>query len=879
MMHVLRGSGGLSEADLARVVALLRSGEPVALPTETVYGLAAPALQPTACERIFSYKGRPLSDPLICHLPNSSWLEHFTRLSPKSLDIVKKLTSAFWPGPLTLVLPRSAMVPDIVTAGQETVAVRQSAHPVFRQIVEALGEPLAAPSANRFGRISPTQIAHVEAELGDKIQLAVDGGPCQHGIESTILAVGEESLTILRPGPILPEQIAAVVPECQVLTSAGKPADSDVQVPIVPGNLAAHYAPRTPLRLASPGNLPTEIEGAGVLAWRELPPGNWQASEILTPDGDPTRAAANFYAALRRLDASGVREIWAELPPDESLGRVLRDRLGKAAAAHRTEVPNDASSADLPSKGKENLKLNTGAAAIVGLAVLTSRLLGLAREVIFAGLFGAGRNMDAFFVAFKAPNLLRDLFAEGALSTAFITVFAKKIQSEGDASAWQLANKMATLTAVFMSAITLLGILGADWIIALLAPGFAPEKAAFTVLLTRIMYPFILLVSLAALVMGILNAKHVFGLPAMASSFFNLGSIIGGVGLGWWMDPSFGPQALIGLSLGTLIGGFLQFAVQLPGLRRIGYRYRPDFQWRDPGVKKILSLMLPSVIAGSAVQVNVMVNSVFASFLQDGAVSWLQYAFRLMQLPLGIFGVAIATVTLPVVAKLAATGDLRTFRETLGRAMRLAVFLTLPSAIGLALLAEPIISLIYQRGKFSAFEAARTAEALQFYAIGLLGYSCIKVLAPSFYSLDRRWIPMLVSFGAIGLNIVLNYLLIFQAGLGHRGLALSTSLSATANFLCLFWLMHRAAGGLEGRAFVRSLAACALAALGMVGVVWLFQYLGSPGLRAPHLLTRITVLGGLIAAAGGVYFALCALLQVGEIREFVQLLRRRLRRG
>lgn len=523
-------------------------------------------------------------------------------------------------------------------------------------------------------------------------------------------------------------------------------------------------------------------------------------------------------------------------------------------------------------------RLNPKAAAVVGLAVLSSRLLGLAREVIFAGLFGAGRNMDAFFVAFKAPNLLRDLFAEGALSTAFITVFSKTIQTKGDAAAWELANKMATLVVIFMSAITLGGILMADWIIAVLAPGFEPAKAEFTILLTRIMYPFILLVSLAALVMGILNAKNIFGLPAMASSFFNLGSIVGGVGLGWLIDPAFGPRALIGLACGTLLGGFLQFAIQLPGLRRIGYRFHPDFHWRDSGVRKILGLMIPSVIAGSAVQVNVMVNSIFASFLEDGAVSWLQYAFRLMQLPLGIFGVAIATVTLPVVAKLAVGGDLKPFRETLGRALRLAVFLTLPSAVGLAMLAQPIISLIYERGKFTAWESLRTAEALQLYAIGLLGYSCIKVLAPSFYAIDRKWIPMLVSFGAIGLNIVLNYLLIFQVGLGHRGLALSTGLSATANFLLLFFLMRRAAGGLETASLLRTFGACILAALGMAGVVWLYRFWGSPGLEAPALWLRAASLGGLIAVAGGVYFALCGLFRVEEMREALGLLRRKLAR-
>src|SRR5215472_11062183 len=223
-------------------------------------------------------------------------------------------------------------------------------------------------------------------------------------------------------------------------------------------------------------------------------------------------------------------------------------------------------------------RLNTRAAGVVGLAVLCSRVLGLAREQIFAALFGGGRVMDAFTIAFRIPNLLRDLFAEGALSTAFVTVFARTAALEDDAAAWRLANKVATLAAVTVSALTVLGIACAPWLVAVLAPGFDPDKAALTVTLTRIMYPFILLVSLAALVMGMLNARNVFGIPAMASSFFNLGSIIAGVTLGYWLDPQFGPRAILGLAIGTLIGGALQLLVQLPALARQGYRFHPDLQ-------------------------------------------------------------------------------------------------------------------------------------------------------------------------------------------------------------------------------------------------------------------------------------------------------------
>src|SRR5467141_2394711 len=318
-------------------------------------------------------------------------------------------------------------------------------------------------------------------------------------------------------------------------------------------------------------------------------------------------------------------------------------------------------------------RISTRATGIVGIAILCSRVLGLVRELIFAGLFGAGKYLDAFLMAFRLPNMLRDLFAEGALSAAFITTFSKKIATEGDESAWRLANKVATLTAVFMSAVTLLGIVFAPQLIEVMTWwSWSPEKTELTILLTRIMWPFILLVSLAALVMGMLNAKQVFGPPAMASSFFNLGSIIGGVALGWWLDPQFGARSLVGLAIGTLIGGAWQLIGQFPSLWKVGYKFHPDFHWRDEGVRTVLTLMGPAVIAASAVQVNVLINSGFAASLGNGPVSWLNIAFRLMQLPMGIFGVAIGTVTLPLVSKSAALGNTAEFRAILARGMRLA---------------------------------------------------------------------------------------------------------------------------------------------------------------------------------------------------------------
>jgi putative peptidoglycan lipid II flippase len=532
-----------------------------------------------------------------------------------------------------------------------------------------------------------------------------------------------------------------------------------------------------------------------------------------------------------------------------------------------------------------NKRVSTRATGVVGIAILCSRVLGLLREVIFASLFGASRNMDAFLTAFRAPNMLRDLFAEGALSTAFVTTFSRRIATDGDASAWRLASKVATLTLVFMSALTVLGIIGAPVLIQILAPGFPAEKAALTIQLTRIMFPFILLVSLAALVMGMLNAKNIFGMPAMASSFFNLGSIIGGVTLCYWLDPQadwrhphFGERGLMGLAIATLIGGLLQLLVQLPSLGRVGFRFRPDFNWRDPGVRTILALMGPATIAASAVQVNVAVNSGFASALGDGPMTWLNIAFRLMQLPLGIFGVAIATVTLPLVSRSAALGNKAEFRGALAHAMRLVMLLTIPSAIGLVILAEPIIGLIYQHGRFTADATAHTAEALRFYAIGLVGYSAVKVLAPAFYALDKRNLPMLVSLGSIAVNFCLNWFFTFHLQLGHRGLALSTSLVAITNFLLLYILMRRLSGRLETGLMIRTLAKLLIAGALLAAICLVAQHFIFFSNVDATSLRKVFGLVGTIAVGGAAFFGAAYLLHVAELRDVVLLVRGRFSR-
>lgn len=309
-------------ATTTRAVELLRSGEPVALPTETVYGLAADATNPAAVAKIFEAKERPFFDPLIVHLPDLDWLPRVAHEVP---ELARKLMAKFWPGPFTIVLPRTAIIPDLVTSGLDTVALRMSAHPVFHEICAAFGGPLAAPSANRFGRISPTCAEDVRKELGGRIPLIVDGGPTAHGVESTIVAVGDGEIRVLRDGPITREQLAEFAP-----VTAAK---SGVQ-PDAPGQLESHYAPRTPMRISNlKSQIPNPPPRVGALAWRELPSGiAFSASEILSPSGDLREAAANLFAAMRRLDESGLDLILAEPVPEHGLGVAIMDRLRKAAA-------------------------------------------------------------------------------------------------------------------------------------------------------------------------------------------------------------------------------------------------------------------------------------------------------------------------------------------------------------------------------------------------------------------------------------------------------------------------------------------------------------------------------------------------------------------
>lgn len=522
-------------------------------------------------------------------------------------------------------------------------------------------------------------------------------------------------------------------------------------------------------------------------------------------------------------------------------------------------------------------------AAVVGLAVIGSRLFGLVREMVFAAMFGATKLMDAYNAAFQIPNLLRDLFAEGALSTAFITTFTKVNEKEGSDHGWHLARLVISALILILGVICVIGILCSGPIVWATNHGFLeiPGKFELTVELTRILFPFILFVSLAAVAMGMLNAKNVYGLPASASTIFNIVSVILGVVLAYvfdpqtdWFHPHFTQRALYGVCLGALAGGLAQLAVQLPKLWQLGFRYRWELNFSDPHLRTVLALMLPSVIAGAAVQVNVMVNGMYASYIPGGR-SWLYFAFRLMQLPIGIFGVAIATVTLPAVSRQHAQDDLAGFGKTVEEALRLAFYLTLPASLGLAILAEPIIHIIYQHGTFNAHDTFQVASALQAFAIGLAGYAGIKVLVPCFYALNMPKTPVAVSLFGMVINLGLGYGLAFGLGLGHVGLAMTTGLIALINFLQLLFFISRKIHC--GRPliwlsfFLRVSAAC----LAMGAVAWIGQFLAQPATHLGFLINFCAVMGTIFMASV-TYFGVSYQLGLPEAIEMSEFIRRKL---
>lgn len=542
-------------------------------------------------------------------------------------------------------------------------------------------------------------------------------------------------------------------------------------------------------------------------------------------------------------------------------------------------------------------------AGIVSIAVMFSRVLGLIRETVFARFFGAGFLYDAFVVAFKIPNILRDLFAEGALSAAFVKVFTDYQIRKNEIEAWRLASLVFNVLAVVMSVITVIGILIAPYVVPILARGFPPEKAALAILLTQIMFPFILLVALAALAMGVLNTKGRFGIPASASTAFNICSILFGLGMaytlsggGWEMsvDKNAAPSdaakwAIIGMAIGTLIGGAAQLLIQIPSLLKVGFRFSPILSFTDPGVKRIMKLMGPAIIGTSAVQVKVLVDVIVVSSIEGGN-SWLSFAFRLMQFPIGLFGVAIGTAAIPTLSRLASEDSLVKFRDTLSDALKLVFLLTIPSACGLIVLGEPIISMIYEGGRFRSFDTNMTAWALAGYSIGLAGYAAIKVLSPSFYALDDAKTPMWISVASIAVHAPMSFSMMTLLsgvgvtperpnGFGHVGVALATSTVALVNFGALTYMMRRRIKRLNGRDIMSALFKIVIATAVMSAVAYAsYSYLTGQFAEKSFLIRLIEAFVP-IGLAGVTFLTAAKLLRIGELEKVINAVSRKLGRG
>lgn len=531
-------------------------------------------------------------------------------------------------------------------------------------------------------------------------------------------------------------------------------------------------------------------------------------------------------------------------------------------------MPSPAMPSTAMPSGKTNIAKSAG---IASAAILLSRLTGVVRESVMGSLFGASAVMDAFVLGFRIPNLTRDLFAEGALSSAFVPIFTKYLTTKGKEEARELYNLVATALIIIVGTICLVGVTFSPQLVELFAPSFhkIPGQFELAVSLTRIMFPFLLLVALAAQAMGVLNACNLFGIPALSSVCFNVGSVAFGLLFGHVL----GISPIIGMAWGVVIGGALQLVSQVPSLIRAGFTFAPAIDFSHPGLRNVLRLMGPAILGSASVQINVLINSNFATGLTDaaghvisGPVSWLNYAFRFMQLPLGLFGVAIAAATLPAISRSAAKNDLPEFRTTVRHSLSLVMLLTLPSAVILAVLGDSMIALVYQHGKFTPSDTHQTALALSCYAIGLVAYSSVKILAPAFYALNDARTPMVVSLISILINFGTAFTMIHYLHLGHAGLALSTSLVALFNFATLLFLLRGRIGGVDGGPLFVNFLKIAAASAALAAVC-------APVAHGLHSLLGFTfnahlgVLFGSIPIGIAVFLGVCKLLQVPELAD------------
>jgi len=494
------------------------------------------------------------------------------------------------------------------------------------------------------------------------------------------------------------------------------------------------------------------------------------------------------------------------------------------------------------------------ALAAVSSMTLLSRILGFARDTIIARVFGAGLLTDAFFVAFKIPNLLRRLFAEGAFSQAFVPILAEYKNRRGHDATQILVNQVGTALTLALVVVALLGVVGAPWVAYVSAPGFRadPDKFELTITLLRITFPYIIFISLVALAAGILNTHSKFSVPAFAPVLLNVAMIAATL----WLAPYFDPPVLA-LGWGVALGGVLQLAWMLPHLLKIRMLPRPTRHFDDPGLRRILKLMAPATLGVSVAQISLLINTIFASFLASGSVSWLYYADRLMEFPTGMMGVALGTILLPSLAKHYADDNPADYSKLLDWGLRLTLLLALPASAALAVLAIPLITTLFNYGAFGAHDVTMTQQAVVAYSLGLVGLILIKVLAPGFYARQNIRTPVKVALFTLTATQLMN--LAFIVPLGHAGLALSIGLGACLNAGLLLHLLkkqqiYQPQPGWTAY-FLRVLLAVTLMA------VTLFYAMGeAQWWLAAGFLDRLTRLSLLVGGGIALYFAALGLM-------------------
>ena len=510
------------------------------------------------------------------------------------------------------------------------------------------------------------------------------------------------------------------------------------------------------------------------------------------------------------------------------------------------------------------------AAGVVSFFTFQSRILGLVRDMVLAALFGSGMAADAFFVAFRIPNLLRRLFAEGSLTIAFIPVFTEYLTLKTKKDAFDLARVVLTTLSIILVIVTLLGILFSPWIVRIQAFGFGSSgvKYDLTVLLTRITFSYIFFISIVAFFMGVLNSLRRFAAPAAAPIFLNVGII----GAAYLISPHC-EAPIVGVAIGVLIGGALQVGLQIPSAIREGLRLYPKWQLDHPALKRIGLLMLPAILGSAVYQFNQFMGTLLATFLPEGSVSWLYYADRLVQFPLGIFAIAISTAALPSLATEAANKDLGQFQSTLNHALCLVFFITLPSMVGLIILGKPIIQILFERGAFDARSSVMTAYALFYYTLGLWAFSGVRIMVSAFYALQDTKTPVKVAVIAVVVNLTLS--LALMGPLKHGGLALALSLASSVQFLLLVFFLKKKTSVINLRPVLISVSRSVLAAALMGLGVYYFHskwLIAGEGTTLPGMVIN---LAALIAIGIIIYFGAARALGCTEIASIMGMLSRK----